>query len=211
MSNDTAASENADLCREQSATHQPPSNCRSRDAFGRGDAFCHQDHGASRSAPLQRIREFRNRPNPGVAVTVDLLSTGVTFPTLSTSCFAAGRGRILFGDVGRGTRKGGEYATGSFHGVRLFDGTLLSISELDGITKEEPVQPTRTIHELIDDIWSNRPRLQHQFGEAPHRIDKSMSAEARVLRSLIPDGDVARYARTLPAGTGGLFKRWHCP
>jgi hypothetical protein len=30
-----------------------------------------------RIRPLQRIREFRNRPNPKVVVTADVLSTGV--------------------------------------------------------------------------------------------------------------------------------------
>ena len=37
--------------------------------------------------PLQRIREFRNRPNPKVVVTVDMLSTGVDIPALEFIVF----------------------------------------------------------------------------------------------------------------------------
>lgn len=50
-----------------------------RDVFSRGDAFVQKITGRV-DRPLQRIREFRNRQLPGVAVTVDLLSTGVNIP-----------------------------------------------------------------------------------------------------------------------------------
>ncbi len=47
-----------------------------RDVFGRGDSFVQKIIGRV-DRPLQRIREFRNRSNPGIVVTVDMLSTGV--------------------------------------------------------------------------------------------------------------------------------------
>ena len=37
--------------------------------------------------PLQRIREFRNRPNPKIVVSVDMLSTGVDIPALEYIVF----------------------------------------------------------------------------------------------------------------------------
>src|SRR5207253_3173075 len=52
-----------------------------RDVFGQGEAFVAKITGRV-DRPLQRIREFRNRPNPAIAVTVDLLSTGVDIPDL---------------------------------------------------------------------------------------------------------------------------------
>src|SRR5262249_52108367 len=52
-----------------------------RDIFGRGDSFVSKITGKV-DRPLQRIREFRNRPNPGIVVTVDLLTTGVDIPDL---------------------------------------------------------------------------------------------------------------------------------
>ena len=57
--------------------------------------------------PLQRIREFRNRNDePGIVVTVDLLSTGVDIPKLEAIVFIRGvKSRILFDQMmGRGTR-----------------------------------------------------------------------------------------------------------
>src|SRR5205085_5277307 len=50
-----------------------------RDVFGRGDNFVQKITGRV-DRPLQRIREFRNRQEPGIAVTVDLLTTGVDIP-----------------------------------------------------------------------------------------------------------------------------------
>ena len=57
---------------------------------------------------LQAIREFRNRPEPGVVVSVDLMSTGVDIPDLEYPVFLRPiKSRILFEQMlGRGTRKG---------------------------------------------------------------------------------------------------------
>src|SRR6266705_3428050 len=56
--------------------------------------------------PLQRIREFRNRPTPKVVVTVDMLSTGVDIPALEFIVFLRPvKSRILWEQMlGRGTR-----------------------------------------------------------------------------------------------------------
>jgi len=47
-----------------------------RDAFGKGASFVAKITGRV-DRPLQRIREFRNRPQPMIAVTVNLLTTGI--------------------------------------------------------------------------------------------------------------------------------------
>jgi type I restriction enzyme R subunit len=42
---------------------------------------------------------------------------------------------------------------------RLFDGTLLaSFRTATAITAEPPEKPTRTIAEVIEDVWANRDR-----------------------------------------------------
>ena len=55
--------------------------------------------------PLQRIREFRNRPNPKIVVTVDMLTTGVDIPALEFLVFLRPvKSRILWVQMlGRGT------------------------------------------------------------------------------------------------------------
>jgi type I restriction enzyme R subunit len=78
--------------------------------------------------PLQRIREFRNRPKPGIVVTVDLLTTGVDIPDLEFIVFLRPvKSRILFEQMlGRGTRKGEKFPDKDHFTVfDCFDGTLL--------------------------------------------------------------------------------------
>src|SRR5262249_17875962 len=56
------------------------------DAFGRGQSFVRKITGRA-DRPLQLIREFRNRPEIGIVVSVDLLSTGVDIPDLEFIVF----------------------------------------------------------------------------------------------------------------------------
>ena len=79
-----------------------------REVFGQGDDFVQKITGNPNvDRPLQRIREFRNRPNPKVVVTVDMLSTGVDIPALEFIVFLRPvKSRILWVQMlGRGTRK----------------------------------------------------------------------------------------------------------
>ncbi len=178
-----------------------------RDVFGRGDAFVQKITGSKDvDRPLQRIREFRNRPKPGIAVTVDLLSTGVDIPDLEFIVFLRPvKSRILFEQmIGRGTRKGERFPDKSHFTVfDCFDGTLLAyFRQATGITAEAPAPPTRTIAEIIEDVWNNRDR-EYNIGclvKRLHRIDKQMAGEARTdFAAFVPDGDLARFARGLPA------------
>jgi len=182
-----------------------------RDIFGKGEAFIEKITGRV-DRPLQKIREFRNRPNPGVAVTVDLLTTGVDIPDLEYIVFLRPvKSRILFEQmIGRGTRKGEKHADKDHFTVfDCFDGTLLAYFKgSTGITAETPAPPARPIKEIIDDIWSNRDR-GYNIGclvKRLQRIDKAMSAEGRVLFAKhVPDGDLARYARQLPGALRSDF------
>jgi type I restriction enzyme R subunit len=184
-----------------------------RDVFGQGDAFVQKITGSKDvDRPLQRIREFRNRPNPGIAVTVDLLSTGVDIPDLEFIVFLRPvKSRILFEQMlGRGTRKGERFTDKSHFTVfDCFDGTLLAyFRKATGITADPPTQPTREIAEIIKDIWDNHDRDYNIacLVKRLHRIDKQMSGEARTLfAAFVPDGDLARYARGLTAALRADF------
>jgi type I restriction enzyme R subunit len=105
--------------------------------------------------------------------------------------------------VGRGTRKG-EKLTNKDHFTVFdcFDGTLLAyFKNSTGITAEEPVAPTRTVEEIIKNIWDNRDR-DYNVGclvKRLQRIDKAMAGEARDdFKVFVADGDLARFARGLP-------------
>lgn len=176
-----------------------------RDVFGQGDAFVRKITGRV-DRPLQRIREFRNRAEPHVVVSVDMLTTGVDIPDLEYIVFLRPvKSRILFEQMlGRGTRKGEKYPDKSHFTVfDCFDGTLLEyFRKATAITAEPPDKETRTIKQIIDDIWGNRDRDYNIrcLVRRLQRVEKEMSGEAReMFDAYIPDGDMGTYAKTLPA------------
>ncbi len=174
------------------------------DIFERGESFVRKITGRV-DRPLQRIREFRNRPNPGIVVTVDLLSTGVDVPDIEYIVFLRPvKSRILFEQMlGRGTRKG-EHHPGKSHFTVFdcFDGTLVEFfRKSTSMTTEPPAKPTRTIAEIVKDIWDNRDRDYNVrcLVKRLQRIDKEMSSEARDDFEAfgIPNGDLSKYASGL--------------
>jgi len=183
------------------------------ETFGQGQSFVRKITGRV-DRPLQAIREFRNRPNPGVVVTVDLLSTGVDIPDLEFIVFLRPvKSRILFEQMlGRGTRRGEKYPDKSHFTVfDCFDGTLIRyFRDATSITADAPLKPGRTIVEIIEDIWANRDRDYNIrcLVRRLQRIEKEMAGEARELFAAhgIPDGDVGRFASELPARLRRDFK-----
>jgi type I restriction enzyme R subunit len=142
-----------------------------RDIFGRGDAFVTKITGKV-DRPLQRIREFRNRPQPMIAVTVDLLTTGVDIPDLEYLVLLRPvKSRILFVQMlGRGTRLGERYPDKSHFTVfDCFDGTLLEyFRDATNETEDLPTGPTRTLHEIVEAIWQNTDTAYNRLPqEAP--------------------------------------------
>ncbi|MGI8733970.1 MAG: DEAD/DEAH box helicase family protein [Pyrinomonadaceae bacterium] len=191
-----------------------------RDVFGHGDSFVQKITGRV-DRPLQRIREFRNRPEPHVVVSVDMLTTGVDIPDLEYIVFIRPvKSRILFEQMlGRGTRKGEKYPDKSHFTVfDCFDGTLLEyFRNATAITAEPPEKEVREIQQIIEDIWNNKDRDYNVrcLVRRLQRIDKEMSGKAReIFAAYIPDGDMAGYAAGLPnslrkdfTNTIGLLRR----
>lgn len=183
-----------------------------RDIFGRGDAFVQKITGSPTvDRPLQRIKEFRNRPEPHIVVTVDMLSTGVDIPAIENIIFLRPvKSRILFEQMmGRGTRLCSNLPNGMgtvpkshFTVFDCFGGTLLeAFRNSTGITQTEPASLSLTIEKIIDDINNNQDvgyntrclvkRLQ--------RINKEITADGRQLMSkFIPSGDLGEFAKSLP-------------
>jgi type I restriction enzyme R subunit len=185
-----------------------------REVFGRGEEFVAKITGSPNvDRPLQRIREFRNRPNPGVVVTVDMLSTGVDIPDLEFLVFLRPvKSRILWEQMlGRGTRRGEHHPDKSrFVVFDCFDGTLLDYFKNASAFTIDPLdRPVRSVREVVEEIWNNRDR---DFNlrcliKRLHRIDKSMSADARTLFSAyVPDGAIGKFAVGLPRALGRDFQ-----
>jgi type I restriction enzyme R subunit len=180
-----------------------------REIFGRGESFVAKITGRV-DRPLRHIREFRNRPRPGIVVTVDLLSTGVDIPDLEYIVFLRPvQSRILFEQMlGRGTRKGERHPDKSHFVVfDCFDGTLLEyFRRTTGMTVEAPEGDGKSITQIIEEIWQNKDREYNtrRLVKRLQRIEKQMSGDARELFArFIPDGEIGRFAEDLP----GLLRR----
>lgn len=175
-----------------------------REELGRGDDFVQKITGAPNvDRPLQKIRQFRNRPEPGVVVTVDLLSTGVDIPALENIVLLRPvKSRILFEQMlGRGTR-----LCPAIHkdGFTVFDavGVLEYFRQASPFTEEPPAKATRTNREVVEAIFNNDDRYYNVrvLAKRLQRVAQSISAEGRELMKVyIPDGDIAAFARSLGA------------
>jgi type I restriction enzyme R subunit len=178
---------------------------QAREVFNRGEDFVSKVTGRV-DRPLQRIREFRNRPKPMIVVSVDMLTTGVDIPDLEFLVFLRPvKSRILFEQMlGRGTRRGDKYPDKDHFTVfDCFDGTLFEyFRNTTDITAEPPASDTKSIVEVIDDIWANRDReySSNRLVKRLQRIDKSMAGESReAFSAYVADGDLNSFAASLKA------------
>ena len=94
---------------------------------------------AAADRPLQLIRRYKNEHDPRVAVTVDLLTTGIDVPEITNLVFMRRvRSRILYEQMlGRATRRCDEIGKESF---RIFDAVDL-YAILENVSSMRPVVP----------------------------------------------------------------------
>jgi type I restriction enzyme R subunit len=176
-----------------------------RDEFGKGDVFVQKITGSPTvDRPLQEIRKFRNRPVPAIAVTVDMLTTGVDIPKCENLVFLRPvKSRILFAQMlGRGTRRCEEINKTHFTVFDCFDGTLLEyFRNTTDFTAEPPIKPTRSIQDIVNAIYNNQDRDYNvrALVKRLRRIEKNISAEGREQFSqFIPEADIGAFAESLP-------------
>lgn len=175
-----------------------------RELFARGDSFVAKITGRV-DRPLQRIKEFRNRPEPKIVVTVDLLTTGVDIPEIEFIVFLRPvKSRILFEQMlGRGTRLCDDLQPNKSHFVVFdcFDGTLLkSFREASTMLVEAPVSEPIPIGKVIDNIWNNERRDYHVrvLAKRLRRIDKEITGDGRLKFQELTSGlDLAGLAEQL--------------
>lgn len=178
-----------------------------REAFGRGDGFVAKITGAKDvDRPLQRIKEFRNRPEPKIVVTVDLLTTGVDVPGIEFLVFLRPvKSRILFEQMlGRGTRLCDEFegpAKSHFVVFDCFDGTLIeSFRNASGMAVEAPVSDPVPLRDVVENIWNNE-RSDYNvkvLAKRLRRIDKEITGEGRLkFLEFTKNLDLAQFADQL--------------
>jgi type I restriction enzyme R subunit len=156
--------------------------------------------------PLQLIRRFKNERNPNVAVTVDLLTTGIDVPEICNLVFLRRvNSRILFDQMlGRATRLCDEIGKESF---RIFDAVKV-YEGLQKVTAMQPVvvNPTLTFHQLCAELGQvekddERELVRDQFLARLQRKKRHLSpAQARDFETCAgaPVDEFVRQLRTMP-------------
>jgi type I restriction enzyme R subunit len=134
----------------------------------------------------QKIRNYKNEAYPKVAVTVDLLTTGIDVPPICNLVFMRRvRSRILYEQmIGRATRRCDEIGKTVF---RIYDpvdlyATLQSVNTMQPLVKN----PNVTIDQLLDEL--HNPVSYQAPGSTPERkhaddvLDQLNQKLMRVLR-----------------------------
>lgn len=113
----------------------------------------------------QLIRQYKNERYPNIAITVDLLTTGIDVPKICHLVFLRRvKSRILYEQmVGRATRRCDEIGKTVF---RIYDpvdiyATLESVSTMKPLVKD----PNITLEQLVDELAD--PELLQQALDAP--------------------------------------------
>jgi len=135
--------------------------------------------------PLQLIRRFKNERNPNVAVTVDLLTTGVDVPEICNLVFLRRvNSRILFDQMlGRATRLCDEVGKETFRvfdAVRIFEALnrLTAMTSVVADPKISFVQLSDELarvtdddiqHEVLDQFVAKLQRKKRHLGERAFR------------------------------------------
>ena len=130
--------------------------------------------------PIELIRRYRNERFPQIAVTVDLLTTGIDIPAITNIVFLRRvRSRILYEQMlGRATRLCPEIGKERF---RIFDAVDLYAAIMD-VTDMKPVvvQPSVTFEALVKEILSDATPQDRQ--EAVEQLLTKLHRKKRALQ-----------------------------
>ncbi|MCL4259886.1 MAG: type I restriction-modification system endonuclease [Anaerolineales bacterium] len=117
----------------------------------------------SADQPLQLIRRYKNERNPNIAVTVDLLTTGIDVPEICNIVFLRSvNSRILFDQMlGRATRLCDEIGKETF---RVFDAVGI-YNALQDLTAMQPVvvNPKISFSQLVDEIIKVKDEAEREL------------------------------------------------
>ncbi len=172
-----------------------------KETLNRGDDFVAKITGnANVDRPIEKIRKFRNRPEPKIVVSVDMLSTGVDIPALEFIVFLRPvKSRILWEQMlGRGTRLCPDINKEKFTVFDCFDGTLIEyFKQVSNFDFSEIGSDPIPVEEVIRRINDNQERDYNVnvFVKRIRRIEKTISSEGRKqFEAFIPDGDFGKFA-----------------
>ncbi len=156
--------------------------------------------------PLQQIRRYKNERNPNVAVTVDLLTTGIDVPEICNLVFLRRvSSRILFDQMlGRATRLCDDIEKDTF---RVFDAVRI-FEALQNMTAMQPVvvDPKISFNQLAQELANvtddeSRTLVRDQFIAKLQRKKRHLSEKSaqdfETRAGMSPD-DFIKKLRAMP-------------
>ncbi|MBK3868811.1 type I restriction-modification system endonuclease [Pseudomonas stutzeri] len=134
----------------------------------------------------QLIRRYKNEPNPNIAITVDLLTTGIDVPRICNLVFMRRvRSRILYEQMkGRATRRCDDIGKTVF---RIYDPVDLYAS-LEAVDTMKPLvkNPNISLEQLVSELTSGAsheaPGSQDDSSHAHDVLDHLSQRVMRILR-----------------------------
>jgi type I restriction enzyme, R subunit len=156
--------------------------------------------------PLQLIRRYKNERNPNVAVTVDLLTTGIDVPEICNLVFLRRiNSRILYDQMlGRATRlceSIGKEAFRIFDAVQLYE-ALQTVTAMQPVVVDPKISFTQLAQEMTDAIGDQaRSLVRDQFIAKLQRKKRYLSETAlndfETVAGMPPDAFI-RELRQMP-------------
>lgn len=134
----------------------------------------------------QQIRNYKNERYPNIAITVDLLTTGIDVPKICNLVFMRRvKSRILYEQMlGRATRRCDEIGKTVF---RVYDpvdiyAALQEVSTMKPVVKNPNITIEQLIDEVCDPTSQDAPGGEHDKSHADDALDALTQKVMRILR-----------------------------
>ena len=159
------------------------------------------------------IRSFRNDANPQIAVTVDLLATGIDVPKITNLVFLRRvNSRILYEQmIGRATRRSDDIGKEVF---RIFDAVdlyphLQNLTEMRPVVANPSIRFAQLVREMVEATGEKqRKTVREQFAVMLRRRLNRLSPEARERFEAVAGETPEAMLRRLLSGDAPGLAAW---
>ncbi len=185
-----------------------------KEAYGSVDDDAVMKITGTADKPLQLIRRYKNEHMPSVAVTVDLLTTGVDVPEICNIVFLRRvNSRILFDQMlGRATRLCddiGKEAFRVFDAVRLFE-ALENMTAMKPVVVDPAISFTQLIQELTQVGTEEarnliRDQLISKFRRKKRHLGEKAERDFEIAAGMTPDAFIDHLKKMKPEEVAAWF------
>ena len=164
--------------------------------------------GGNKKKILQVIKQFKNNQYPNIAVTVDLLTTGIDVPAICNLVFMRKiNSRILFEQMlGRATRLCPEIGKTHFN---IFDAVRV-YEDLDSTSGMKSVSVSKTMPELLEDLFrpsdtSKQPIKDRILARLQRKNNHLTTEQKYEVSERLSGSDLKTYVKKLKTYTEEAF------